>query len=102
MSETFDGPPTFHVFFDIFLNSVSRNYLDWLTSLPWGIFSEENFDLKRAKEILDEDHYGLTDIKDRILVRDSLINARTGHFFPPIVITYFIRKKTYRKLFVKP
>lgn len=47
--------------------NVSRNYLDWLTSLPWGIFSEENFDLKRAKEILDEDHYGLIDIKERIL-----------------------------------
>jgi Lon-like ATP-dependent protease len=39
-----------------------------LTSLPWGVFSEENFDLKRAKEILDEDHYGLIDIKERILV----------------------------------
>ncbi|CAB4003333.1 lon protease homolog, mitochondrial-like, partial [Paramuricea clavata] len=47
--------------------NVSRNYLDWLTSLPWGVFSEENCDLKRAKEILDEDHYGLTDIKERIL-----------------------------------
>ena len=48
--------------------SVSRNYLDWLTSLPWGLFSEDNFDLRRAKKILDEDHYGLTDIKKRILV----------------------------------
>ncbi|XP_046838988.1 lon protease homolog, mitochondrial-like [Xenia sp. Carnegie-2017] len=47
--------------------NVSRNYLDWLTSLPWGIMSEENFDLTRAKEILNEDHYGLTDIKERIL-----------------------------------
>lgn len=52
----------------LILFSVSRNYLDWLTSLPWGVFSEENFDLKMAKEILDEDHYGLTDIKERILV----------------------------------
>ena len=47
--------------------SVTRNYLDWLTSLPWGKTSEENFDLKRAREVLEEDHYGLTDIKDRIL-----------------------------------
>lgn len=47
--------------------SVSRNYLDWLTSLPWGIFSEDNYDLKKAKAILDHDHYGLDDIKDRIL-----------------------------------
>ena len=48
--------------------SVSRNYLDWLTCIPWGAHSEENFDIKKAKEILDEDHYGLEDIKDRILV----------------------------------
>ncbi|KAL5482071.1 hypothetical protein EMCRGX_G022352 [Ephydatia muelleri] len=47
--------------------SVSRNYLDWLTSIPWGKTSEENFDLQRARTILDEDHYGLQDIKDRIL-----------------------------------
>jgi len=47
--------------------SVSRNYLDWLTCIPWGAHSEENFDTKKAKEILDEDHYGLEDIKDRIL-----------------------------------
>lgn len=38
---------------------MTRNYLEWLTSLPWGVTSEENFDLKRAKVILDEDHYGL-------------------------------------------
>lgn len=45
--------------------NVTRNYLEWLTSIPWGITSEENFDLKRAKTILDEDHYGLQDIKNR-------------------------------------
>lgn len=45
--------------------NVTRNYLEWLTSLPWGITTPENFDLKRAKTILDEDHYGLNDIKDR-------------------------------------
>ena len=47
---------------------MTRNYLDWLTSLPWGHSSEENFDLQRARQVLDEDHYGLKDIKDRILV----------------------------------
>lgn len=46
---------------------VSRNYLDWLTSLPWGIYSEDNYDIHKAKKILDRDHYGLQDIKDRIL-----------------------------------
>ena len=49
--------------------SVTRNYLDWLTNLPWGKFSTENLDLARAKEVLEEDHYGMEDIKNRILVR---------------------------------
>ncbi|KAK8764423.1 hypothetical protein V5799_032962 [Amblyomma americanum] len=48
--------------------SVTRNYLDWLTSLPWGKTSEENLDLARAKEVLEEDHYGMDDVKKRILV----------------------------------
>lgn len=47
--------------------SVTRNYLDWLTTLPWGMMSEENLDLERAVEILDKDHYGMEDIKKRIL-----------------------------------
>ncbi|BFZ54946.1 ATP-dependent Lon protease pim1 [Savitreella phatthalungensis] len=47
--------------------SVSRNYLDWLTSIPWGQRSTENFDIQHAIKVLDEDHYGLKDIKDRIL-----------------------------------
>lgn len=46
---------------------VCRNYLDWLSIIPWGIFSKENQDLEKAKKILDEDHYGLTDVKERIL-----------------------------------
>nr|CAI5832994.1 unnamed protein product [Callosobruchus analis] len=47
--------------------NVTRNYLDWLTSLPWGVQSEENLNLQRASEILDQDHYGMDDIKRRIL-----------------------------------
>jgi Lon-like ATP-dependent protease len=43
--------------------NVSRNYLDWLTSIPWGRYSEENFDIGQAVKILDEDHYGLQDVK---------------------------------------
>lgn len=46
---------------------VSRNYLDWLTVVPWGINSDEMHDLKAAEEILEADHYGLKDIKERIL-----------------------------------
>ncbi len=47
--------------------TVSRNYVDWLTSLPWGVFSKDSFDIKKAKGILNADHYGLEDVKDRIL-----------------------------------
>lgn len=47
--------------------NVTRNYLDWLTQLPWGQRSAENFGIKHAREVLDEDHYGLKDVKDRIL-----------------------------------
>ena len=47
--------------------SVTRNYLDWLTLIPWGVSSEENLDLKQAAEVLDNDHYGLDDVKKRIL-----------------------------------
>ncbi|KAJ5666766.1 ATPase AAA-type core [Penicillium macrosclerotiorum] len=47
--------------------NVTRNYLDWLTQIPWGQKSVENFGIKNAVGVLDEDHYGLKDVKDRIL-----------------------------------
>jgi Lon-like ATP-dependent protease len=47
--------------------NVTRNYLDWLTQLPWGLRSAETFAIKHAREVLDEDHHGLKDVKDRIL-----------------------------------
>jgi Lon-like ATP-dependent protease len=47
--------------------NVTRNYLDWLTQIPWGQRSAENFDIQNAMKVLDEDHYGLKDVKDRIL-----------------------------------
>src|SRR6202051_2133716 len=47
--------------------TVSRNYLDWLIAVPWQKKSRESRDLKRAEEILNEDHYGLEKIKERIL-----------------------------------
>lgn len=46
---------------------VCRNYIDWLTMVPWGLKSEESHQLKSAKKILEHDHYGLKDIKERIL-----------------------------------
>jgi hypothetical protein len=48
-------------------DSVTRNYLDWLTQVPWGVHSPENYDISHAIKVLDEDHYGLKDVKDRIL-----------------------------------
>lgn len=47
--------------------NVTRNYLDWLTQIPWGKRSRENYNIVHAKKVLDEDHYGLKDVKDRIL-----------------------------------
>ncbi|XP_032108028.1 lon protease homolog, mitochondrial [Sapajus apella] len=47
--------------------NVTRNYLDWLTSIPWGKYSDENLDLARAQAVLEEDHYGMEDVKKRIL-----------------------------------
>ena len=47
--------------------NVSRNYLDWLTILPWGIFSKDSYNIGRARRVLDRDHYGLKDVKERIL-----------------------------------
>lgn len=47
--------------------TVVRNYIDWVLSLPWTDYSEDRHDVKNAKKILDEDHWGLEKVKDRIL-----------------------------------
>lgn len=47
--------------------AVIRTYLDWLLGLPWGIYSQDNLDLDNAKRVLDEDHYDLERIKQRII-----------------------------------
>lgn len=46
---------------------VVRNYLEWITSLPWNVFTEDRLNLDEAQAILEEDHYGLEKVKDRIL-----------------------------------
>ena len=46
---------------------VTRNYVDWLSSVPWGSYSKDKLSLRSAKQILNRDHAGLTDIKERIL-----------------------------------
>ncbi len=47
--------------------TVSRTYIDWLITLPWNIYSKDNLDIVQVHKILDEDHYGLVKVKDRIL-----------------------------------
>ncbi|MFH1943122.1 MAG: endopeptidase La [bacterium] len=47
--------------------TVSRTYIDWLVGLPWSKSTEDNIEVEKAKTILDEDHYDLADVKDRIL-----------------------------------
>lgn len=47
--------------------AVCRNYLDWATSVPWGLFSKDNLDLPHARKVLNSDHDGLDDVKNRII-----------------------------------
>jgi ATP-dependent Lon protease len=47
--------------------NVSRNYLDWLTILPWGVYSKDSYNIDKARKVLARDHYGLEDVKERIL-----------------------------------
>lgn len=47
--------------------AVVRNYIDWMLSLPWNVYSKDNNSIKRARAILDKEHYGLKDVKERIV-----------------------------------
>ena len=47
--------------------AVIKNYLDWMVDLPWAVSTEDNADVKRARTILEEDHFGMKDVKERIL-----------------------------------
>eukprot|EP00891_Asterochloris_glomerata_P009190 jgi/Astpho2/9190/e_gw1.00137.52.1_t len=56
--------------------NVTRNYLDWLTQMPWGKHTQERLEIEHAQQVLDEDHYGLSDVKDRILEFIAVGNLR--------------------------
>jgi len=65
-------------------STVVRNYLDWLLSIPWGKAKTKPIDIVRAEEILEEDHYGLEKVKERIL-EYLAVQARTGALKGPIL-----------------
>ncbi|WP_027481186.1 endopeptidase La [Deinococcus pimensis] len=58
--------------------TVVRNYIDWLIDVPWSAKDEEILDIKRTRDILDEDHYGLDDVKERILEFLAVRQLRAG------------------------
>jgi ATP-dependent Lon protease len=67
--------------------SIQKNYLDLLLELPWNEFSKDKFDLKRAKKILDRDHYGLDDVKKRIIEFLAVLKLRND-MKSPILCLY--------------
>ena len=67
--------------------SIQRNYLDLFLDLPWNEFSEDKFDLKRAQKILDRDHYGLEDVKRRIIEYLAVLKLRND-MKSPILCLY--------------
>ena len=67
--------------------SIQRNYLDLFLDLPWNEFSKDKFDLKRAKKILDRDHYGLDEVKDRIVEYLAVLKIRND-MKSPILCLY--------------
>ena len=67
--------------------SVQYSYLDTMLNLPWDTFTEDNFDLKKVEQKLNEDHYGLEKVKDRILEHLSVLKLR-GDLKAPILCLY--------------
>jgi ATP-dependent Lon protease len=67
--------------------SIQRNYLDLFLDLPWNEFSKDKFDLKRAEKILDRDHYGLEDVKKRIIEYLAVLKLRND-MKSPILCLY--------------
>jgi ATP-dependent Lon protease len=66
---------------------IQRNYLELFLDLPWGKFSKDNFDLKRAQKILDKDHFGLDDVKRRMIEHLAVLKLRNDMKSPIICLT---------------
>ena len=66
---------------------VQRNYLELMLELPWGIFSDDKFNLKEAVKILDRDHFGLEKVKERIIEHLAVLKLR-GDMKSPIICLY--------------
>ncbi|MEZ4853394.1 endopeptidase La [Flavobacterium sp.] len=66
---------------------IQRNYLELFLELPWNDYSKDNFDLKRAQKILDRDHYGLEDVKQRIIEHLAVLKLRND-MKSPILCLY--------------
>lgn len=64
---------------------VTRNYLDIITDLPWGTKTKDNFNLKHARRVLDKDHFGLEDVKDRI-IETLAVGKRKGEIKGTIIL----------------
>ena len=67
--------------------AIQRNYIDLLLDLPWNVYSKDKFDLKRAQKILDKDHYGLEDVKRRIIEYLAVLKLRND-MKSPILCLY--------------
>lgn len=67
--------------------SVQANYIDLLLDLPWEEYSDDNFDLHHAKEILDRDHFGMEKVKERIIEHLAVLKIK-GDMKSPIICLY--------------
>ena len=67
--------------------SVQANYIDLLLDLPWEEYSDDNFDLKHAKEVLDRDHFGMEKVKERIIEHLAVLKIK-GDMKSPIICLY--------------
>lgn len=68
--------------------SVQNNYVELMLELPWQEYTEDNFDLKNAQKILDQDHFGLEKVKERIVEHLAVIKLKGGTLKSPIICLY--------------